>query len=65
MRWVRFAGFAALGPITGPLACGFFRCLRARRSGMAMVYALGIAETYLALPMILLELLRVVVPSAG
>jgi hypothetical protein len=47
------AACLALGPLTGPLALGLVACIRARRPWMASVYALGIAEVVVGLPLIL------------
>jgi hypothetical protein len=60
-RFLRLAGAGlVLGPLTGPLVLGFLACVRARRPYMAGVYALGIVEVVVGLPLVLkaeLELL--------
>jgi hypothetical protein len=47
------AACMALGPLTGPLALGLVSCIKARRPWMASVYALGIVEVIVGLPLLL------------
>lgn len=48
-RLVRFAAFAALGLITGPLAAGLVRSLRNGQPVLAGLYLVAIPATYGAL----------------
>lgn len=57
-RLARFAGYAALGPITGPLAAGLTRSLRAGHPVLAALYALAILEAWALLPLILVQLAK-------
>ena len=50
---IRFAPFLVLGPLTGPLTAGLFNSLKTGRHFMGGVYALGIIEVFLGLPMLL------------
>jgi hypothetical protein len=54
----RWAPYAILGPITGPLTLRLYRSLKAGRPILAGLYGLAILETYVVLPIILLELTR-------
>jgi hypothetical protein len=47
------AACAVMGPLTGPLALGLVSCVRAKRPWMASVYALGIVEVIVGLPLLL------------
>jgi hypothetical protein len=58
-RLPRWAPYAILGPITGPLTLRLVRSLEARRPLLASVYAVAIVETYVILPLVLAALLRV------
>lgn len=49
----KVATCVALGPLTGPLALGLVSCVRAKRPWMASVYALGIVEVVVGLPLLL------------
>jgi hypothetical protein len=55
----RWAPYAILGPITGPLTLRLVRSLEARRPWLASLYAVAIVETYIALPLLLAALLHV------
>ena len=48
----RLLACAFLGPLTGPLVLGLSGCVRARRWPMAAVYAAGIIETIVGLPIL-------------
>jgi hypothetical protein len=61
----RVLPFLVLGPLTGPLAAGFFYAFRAQRFGMAAVYALGILEVGVSLPTILMHELRYLLAALG
>jgi hypothetical protein len=54
----RWAPYALLGPITGPLTLRLFRSLEARRPLLASLYLAAIVETYVDLPLVLNALLR-------
>ena len=60
MKLPRWAPYLVLGPITGPMALRLYRSLEARRPVLAGLYGLAILETYVLLPLILLELLRTI-----
>jgi hypothetical protein len=49
----KIATCAVLGPLTGPLALGLASCIRARRPWMASIYAMGIVEVVIGLPLLL------------
>ena len=46
---IRFAAYAALGPITGPLAAGVVRNLRKREWLLAALYLIALPLTWLDL----------------
>jgi hypothetical protein len=56
----RWAPYAILGPITGPLTWRLRCSLKERRPLLATLYVVAIAEAYVLLPVILAHLLRVV-----
>jgi hypothetical protein len=57
-KLARWTGYAILGPITGPLTLRLQRSLEAGRPVLAILYGLAIVETYVVLPLILTNLLR-------
>jgi hypothetical protein len=59
----RWAPYAMLGPITGPLTWRLRCSLREHRPLLATLYAAAIVETYVVLPLVLADLLRVVKAS--
>ena len=56
-----FAGYAALGPITGPLVAGLVRSVRAGEVALAGLYGLAIPVTYAGL----VSLAAVLLPMAA
>jgi hypothetical protein len=54
----RWAAYALLGPITGPLTLRLHRSLQAGRPLLASLYLAAIIETYVDLPLVLNALLR-------
>jgi hypothetical protein len=60
LKLPRWALYALLGPITGPLTLRLYRSLETRRPLLASLYGLAILETYVVLPIILSHLLRAV-----
>ena len=47
----RLAPWLVLGPITGPLAEGVYRNVRAHNPGLALLYALAVVVTWFDLAM--------------
>ena len=56
----RWAPYLVLGPVTGPLTHRLYRSLEARRPILATLYLVAILESYVVLPVVLLELLQAV-----
>lgn len=48
-RWVPYF---LLGPVTGPLAAGVVRSLRARQPLLAGLYAFAVVEAWVVLPLV-------------
>lgn len=51
-RWRRLAPYLLLGPISGPLVAAIVYNLRAGRPAMATIYALGLLEFMILLPLV-------------
>ena len=59
------AGYAALGPITGPLVAGMVRSLRKGEAPLAALYALAIPVSYVGLTAAAAVMLPAAARAAG
>jgi hypothetical protein len=48
-KWLYWAAFLSLGPITGPLAEGIVRNLRKGERPLAALYGLAVVTSYMAM----------------
>jgi hypothetical protein len=55
-RWRRLAPYLLLGPVSGPLVAGIVFSLRAHRPVMAAIYAVGLLEFVILLPLLAAQL---------
>lgn len=51
IRWKRLAPFFLVGPVSGPLLAGVVFNFREGRPGLALLYAIALAEFVVLLPL--------------